>query len=139
MEYRRYIVFPAPAELRQLGWADAKLVGMVYRERTVNGKTSQELIDIISSLPPKVRTLAKQIRNHWNIENQMYWSLDVTFAEDTSRIRKGEGPANAAIFRRLALMIVKRADYKRNSMRAKRKHASWANEYILRYLIGKTA
>lgn len=138
-EYRRYTVFPAPAELRQQGWPDLKSIGMVYRERTVNGKTSQELMYFISSLPPKVRNLAKHIRDHWKIENQMHWSLDVTFAEDTSRIRKGEGAANAAIFRRLALMIVKRADYKRNSMRAKRKHASWGNEYLLRYLTGKTA
>ncbi|MCA8987284.1 MAG: ISAs1 family transposase [Planctomycetaceae bacterium] len=138
-EYRRYTVFPAPAELRQLGWSDMKTIGMVYRERTVGGKTSHELIYFISSLEPKVRNLAKQIRDHWKIENQLHWTLDVTFAEDTSRIRKQNGPANAAIFRRLALTIVKRADYKRNSMRAKRKHASWAEENLLRYLTGKTA
>jgi len=40
-EYRRYAVFPAPAELRQHGWTDLTSIGMVYRERTVNGKTSQ--------------------------------------------------------------------------------------------------
>ena len=137
-EYRHYTVFPAPTELRQRGWTDLRSIGMVYRERTVDGKTSQELIYFISSLPPKVRNLAKQIRDHWKIENQLHWSLDVTFAEDTSRIRKGEGPANAAIFRRLALSIVKKANYKRNSMRAKRKHASWAEENLLRYLTGKT-
>jgi len=58
----------------------------MYRERTVNGKTSQELILCLSqtaiyfsicSLEPKVRILSKHVRDHWKIENQMHWSLDV--------------------------------------------------------------
>ncbi|TWT59797.1 ISAs1 family transposase [Rubinisphaera italica] len=138
-EYRRYTVFPAPAEVKQLGWVDVKSIGMVYRERTVNGKTSQELIYFISSLPPKVRTLAKHVRDHWKIENQMHWSLDVTFAEDTSRIRKGEGAANAAIFRRLALTILKRYTDEKMSIRSKRLTASWNSENLLRYLTGNQA
>lgn len=132
-EYRRHTVFTAPAKPSRLGWTDVKSIGMVYRERAVKGTTSQEWIYFIGSLEPKVRILAKHVRDYWKIENQMHWSLDVTIAEDTSRIRKGDGPANAAIFRRLALMIVKRADDKRNSMRAKRKHASWSDEHLLCY------
>tara|TARA_R100000789_G_scaffold74018_1_gene69637 strand:+ start:6646 stop:7266 length:621 start_codon:yes stop_codon:yes gene_type:complete len=138
-EYRRYTVFPAPAEMKQLGWVDVKSIGMVYRERTVNGKTSQELIYFISSLPPKVRTLAKHVRDHWKIENQMHWSLDVTFAEDTSPIRKDEGAANAAIFRRLALTILKRYTDEKMSIRSKRLTASWNSENLLRYLTGNQA
>ena len=138
-EFRRYTVFPAPAEVRQLGWTDVKTIGMVYRERTVNGRKSEELTYFISSLPPKVRNLAKRVRDHWKIENQMHWSLDVTFAEDTSRIRKGEGAANAAIFRRLALMIVKRDRSEKLSMRLKRRKASWSFKNLLQYLTGNPA
>ncbi len=138
-EYRRYTVFPAPAELRQLGWTDIKTIGMVYRERTVNGKTSQELVYFISSLEPKVRNLAKQIRDHWKIENQLHWTLDVTFAEDTSRIGKNNGPANAAIFRRLALSIVKRYTSENKSMRRKRRAAARNPKHLLRYLTGNQA
>ena len=138
-EYRHYTVFPAPAELRQLGWTDARSIGMVYRERTVNGKTSQKLIYFISSLEPKVRALAKHVRDHWKIENQMHWSLDVTFAEDTSRIRKGDGAANAALFRRLALMVLKRFTGEKMSIRSKRLTASWRSENLLRYLTGNQA
>lgn len=138
-EYRHYTVFPAPEKLRQLGWTNAKSIGMVYRERTVAGTTSQELIYFISSLQPKVRSLAKHVRDHWKIENQMHWSLDVTFAEDTSRIRKGSGPANAAIFRRLALTILKRYDGEKLSLRAKRLTASWSSDDLLRYLTGNQA
>ena len=117
-------MFPEPQEIRQLGWTDACSIGLVFRERTVNGKTSQELIYFVSSLPPKVRKIAKQIRDHWKVENTLHWSLDVTFAEDTSRIRKGSGPANAALFRRLALSIVKQDQSEKISMRLKRLKAS---------------
>ena len=138
-EYRRYTVFPAPAEVRQQGWTDARTIGMVYRERTVNGKTSRELMYFVSSLEPKVRYLAKQVRDHWKIENQLHWSLDVTFAEDTSRIRKDSGPANAGTFRRLALSLVKRYEEGKLSMRLKRQKASWSFSNLLRYLTGNQA
>ena len=69
----------------------------------------------------------------------MHWSLDVTFAEDTSPIRKDEGAANAAIFRRLALTILKRYTEEKLSMRAKRLTASWNSENLLRYLTGNQA
>tara|TARA_R110002020_G_scaffold161255_5_gene346175 strand:+ start:155 stop:364 length:210 start_codon:yes stop_codon:yes gene_type:complete len=69
----------------------------------------------------------------------MHWSLDVTFAEDTSRIRKGEGAANAAIFRRLALTILKRYTDEKMSIRSKRLTASWNSENLLRYLTGNQA
>ena len=113
--------------------------GKVLRERTVNGRKSEELTYFISSLPPKVRNLANQVRGHWKIENQMHWSLDVTFAEDTSRIRKSERAANEAIFRRLALMIVKRDRSEKLSMRLKRRKASWSFKNLLQYLTANPA
>ena len=65
---------------------------MVYRHRKVAGKETDEVHYYISSLPPKVKRLAKAIRDHWGIENSLHWVLDVLFAEDESRIRKGNGP-----------------------------------------------
>lgn len=112
---------------------------MVYRKRTVNGKTSRELMYFVSSLEPKVRYLAKQVRDHWKIENTLHWSLVVTFAEDTSRIRKDSGPANAGLFRRLALTLVKRDEEGKLSMRQKRQKASWCFSNLLRYHTGNQA
>ena len=136
-ELRAYTVAPAPAELRELGWADVKTVGMVYRERTVNGKTSEELIYFISSLPPKVRTIAKHVRDHWKVENQLHWSLDVTFAEDASRIRKGSGPEITGAFRRMALSLVKRNTSIKASLRGKRLMAGWDLKLLEEILSGK--
>ena len=59
---------------------------------------------IIGSMAPKVRTFAKAARDHWGIENRLHWSLDVTFAEDRSRVRRDHGPENLAMLRRLPVV-----------------------------------
>ena len=68
---------------------------------------STEIAYFISSHKPKVRALAGHIRGHWSIENSCHWSLDVTFGEDQSRIRKGHADANFSILRRTALSLLK--------------------------------
>jgi predicted transposase YbfD/YdcC len=35
------------------------------------------------------RSIAHAVRNHWQVENGLHWSLDVSFAEDKSRARAG--------------------------------------------------
>jgi len=46
------------------------------------------------SLESDAPTVARAIRLHWGIENQLHWTLDVTFAEDASRVRTGHAPQN---------------------------------------------
>ena len=136
-ERRVYTIAPAPSELRQQGWTDAKSVGMLYRHRVAGGKETHEVVYFISSLPPKVRTIAKHLRNHWTIENQLHWSLDVTFAEDSSRIRKGRGQEVASVFRRLALSMLKRNTTIKASLRGKRLMAGWNSNLLEDILSGK--
>ncbi|MBK4732245.1 transposase [Oxynema sp. CENA135] len=45
----------------------------------------------LSSLAVDAANFARYIRSHWEIENALYWSLDVVFAEDRSRIRSEQG------------------------------------------------
>jgi predicted transposase YbfD/YdcC len=129
-ELRVYTVAPAPAALRQQGWEDVRTVGIIYRSRIVKGVETCEVVYFISSLPPRVRLIAKQLRNHWTVENQLHWSLDVTFSEDASRIRKGASPEFAAGFRRLALSMIKRNTTRKASLRAKRLMASWDETFL---------
>ena len=90
----------------------------------------------ISSLPPKVRTLAKYVRGHWSVENSLHWSLDVTFAEDASRIRKGNGPEIASILRRLAMTILQRDTTQKDNIRGKRLMAGWDTAVLEKIFIG---
>jgi predicted transposase YbfD/YdcC len=45
-------------------------------------------------------------RGHWGIENQLHWVLDVTFREDSCRVRSGYAPPNLSVLRKMALQIV---------------------------------
>ena len=131
-ERREYFCAPVPAALKASErWADVASIGMVVRTRTVGDKTSEELSYYISSLPPKVRAFAKAARGHWGIENRVNWVLDVTFAEDASRIRRGHGPENLAMFRRLALSILQNDSTVKDSLKGKRQRAGWDDEFLL--------
>jgi len=109
---------------------------MVYRETLRNGKPTAETSFFLSSLPPKVRKIARYVRGHWGIENSLHWTLDVIFAEDRSRIRTGNGPEIASIFRKLALMVLQRDTSSRGSLRGKRLQAGWNEDFLERILCG---
>lgn len=90
----------------------------------------------ISSLPPRVKTFARCVRGHWGIENRLHWSLDVTFAEDQSRVRRHHGPLNLGMFRRLALSILQQDTSSKDSLRGKRLRAGWDEEFLRKILAG---
>ena len=92
----------------------------VRSTRAINGVCSQEDRYYITSLKSGVRQVAKCIRDHWGIENGLHWNLDITFREDESRIRKGNGPANFATLCRFAHNILKSEATLKRSMNDKR-------------------
>ncbi|WP_445242375.1 ISAs1 family transposase [Microcoleus sp. S13_C5] len=51
----------------------------------------------LSSLSSNAEKIAGAICSHWGIENSLHWTLDVTFSEDESRIRKQHSPENFAL------------------------------------------
>ena len=70
-----------------------------------HGGEQIEVHDYLSSLPLGVKRFARAARGHQGIENRWHWSLDVVFAQDGSRIRKGASPEIASMLRQLAMMI----------------------------------
>jgi predicted transposase YbfD/YdcC len=92
----------------------------------------------ISSLTRSAQDFAALIRQHWDIENKLHWSLDVTFNEDRSRIRKDNAPANMAAMRRLALNQLRQERSKPISLRQKRLLCSLDEDYLLRVISGAT-
>src|SRR5262249_47940197 len=61
----------------------------------------------LSSLRQSADTFIKMIRHHWDIENKLHWSLDVTCNADRCRIRKDYAPANRAAVRPSALHLLR--------------------------------
>lgn len=136
-ELREYYVAPAPQHLIEAGqWIGLQTIAMVYRHREAAGKETHEVHYYISSLPPQAKRLAQAIRDHWGIENSLHWVLDVVFAEDDSRIRKGHGPETSAMLRRLALSILAQDTSLKSSLRGKRLQAGWNNDVLAKILTG---
>ena len=134
-EERIVYAAPPPAELQgHAEWIDVASVVMVYRATQRGGKLHEETSYYLCSLPPKVKRIARYIRGHWGIENSLHWTLDVIFAEDRSRIRQGNGPEIASIFRKLALMILQQDTTSRGSLRGKRLQAGWNEDFLERLL-----
>lgn len=95
-----------------------------------SGKIESERRCYISSRLLSATAFAEAVRNHWAIENNLHWTLDVTFNEDQSRLRAGHGARNMAVVRHFALNLVRQATDKL-SIKRRRKRASWDPQYLL--------
>ena len=126
-ERREYYVIAVSADDTKAlkRWPGLKSVGMVFRKRTVGEKEQVETSFFTTSHEPKVRALAEHIRGHWSIKNSQHHVLDVTFAEDASRIRKGKSPEISASIRRMALNVLQRDKTVKDNIRGKRLRAGW--------------
>ena len=107
---------------------------MVVSERQLWNKTTNQVKFYRSSLISNAKLFSQVIRGHWGIENTLHWSLDVTFSEDKSRIRKDNGPENFALLRKLALNLLNQEKTTKASNKMKRYRAAMDNEYLLKIL-----
>ena len=92
----------------------------------------------ISSLIRSATAFVTMIRQHWDIENKLHWSLDVTFNEDRCRIRKEHAPENVASLRHVALNLLRQEASQQISLRQKRLLCSLDEHYLLTVLSGAT-
>jgi predicted transposase YbfD/YdcC len=133
---RAWISAALGAELTTLAWPGLQSIGMVEATRTVGGKTSVEQRFYVSSLPPDAEHFAHTVRKHWGVENQLHWSLDVTFREDQSRLRTGHGAENFAVLRHIALNLL-RQEPSTKSLPRKRLACALNPDYLLKVLLGE--
>lgn len=116
-------------------WAGLRSFVCVESERTTEGQTSTERRYYISDLGGlDARSMLGYVRGHWGIENQLHWSLDVTFREDALRQRVGHSAENLSRIRRLALNLLRRDKTCRAGIKGKRLQACLKDEYLLRVL-----
>ena len=129
-EERSYVVVHWTEGLRDRAlWPKLTSVGMCRRERTVQGVTSTEVHYFIGSRRLSAKRYGQVTRQHWSIENHLHWHLDVTFAEDASRIQNRNAAQNFTWLRRMALSLLKRQPSDA-SLRSKRKQAALDTTFL---------
>jgi predicted transposase YbfD/YdcC len=85
----------------------------------------------ITSLVRSATAFVTMIRQHWDIENKLHWSLDVTFNEDRCRIRKDHAAENMVALRHMALNLLRQESSRRLSLRQKRLLCGLDEHYLL--------
>lgn len=112
-------------------WPKLAGIGMIERQREINGKTSYERAFYIGSKGiASAESFAKAARSHWGIENSLHWVLDVIFREDDCRVRKDHAPHNFAALRKFALALLRQdTQYPKRSLRSRRKTAERLPDY----------
>jgi predicted transposase YbfD/YdcC len=95
-----------------LDFPEAAQVIRVERVRREAGRESIEVVYYLTNLSFDHATaaqLAEWIRSEWHIENRLHWVRDVTFDEDRSQIRTGDGPRIMATLRNLVISLLRLA------------------------------
>ena len=81
-------------------------------------------------MEPNARQINQSVRNHWSIENQLHWVMDVTMDEDNSWVRKGNTPENMCMIKHIVLNMLRKAKmkkYNQSSLKGLKKIAGWDN------------
>jgi len=120
-------------------WPGLALVAMVVSTRTdrSTGKFSTERRYYIGSdTTASAVKIAKVIRRHWGIENELHWVLDMAFNEDQARHRAGNCAKNFATLRHFAINLIRGDKKTKLGIANKRKRAGWDRSYLLQLLAG---
>ena len=123
---------------KQKDWPGLKALVKVQAERTekATSKKSVEERYYISSSAAGAEALLAATRQHWAIENNLHWMLDVHFNEDASTKRAGNAAQNFALVTRIALNLLKKDKSKQTAIKNKRLLAGWDHTFLEQILFG---
>jgi len=111
-------------------WIDCTTLGRVDSVRVVDGRQSDlETRYYIASGKLAPEDFAAAVRDHWGVENQLHWSLDVIFGEDDRRLAKDHGPQNFSLLSKMALNLLRQdPSGPKKSLRMRRKRIGWDDD-----------
>lgn len=98
-------VFNANTE-QKAAWWKLNTFLKITRWGSRDGEDYERTSYYMSDLKLKASDFLTGIRQHWNIENCLHWTKDVTFKEDRCRARIGNGPVNLSLFRSFAISVL---------------------------------
>ena len=117
-------------------WPDLQAVIVVETIRAAyqGAAVTSDYRIYMSSLIRSATVFVTMMRQHWDIENKLHWSLDVTFNEDHCRIRKDHAAENMVALRHITLNLLRQEHSHRLSLRQKRLLCGLDEHYLLTVL-----
>lgn len=115
-------------------WLGLSAIAEVHSQRTIADKTTSERRYYLCSTNATAKDVGRFVRQHWSIENELHWVLDVGFREDLCRVRAKNAAENLARIRRVALTILKRDSNAKVGVQGRRLKAAWDKAYLLKLL-----
>lgn len=118
-------------------WKDCQAFIQVKSTRHINGRMESSERYYITSLPfHAYKKMMEAIRSHWQIENGLYYKLDVGLSEDACGIYRGYADQNLAVMRKIVLALLqKESCVSKYGIKLKRTEAMLSTHY-LRKVIG---
>lgn len=110
-------------------WVNLRSIGMIVYQSEEKEQKVTERRYFICSIDSNAEKFAHAVRKHWGIES-MHWSLDMTFNEDSKRVRTDNGPENLAILLKFAYNFLKKDQSYKKSLKKKRFKASLNLSYL---------
>lgn len=110
-----------------------------YNKKTTKAETAERYY--VSSKKASAQYFHEAVRTHWQVENNLHWTLDVIFSEDDSQKRAGNAAQNFSLISKVALNMIgshrdtQNRGAKKISAKRKRKMAGWNNDYLLEILL----
>ena len=114
-------------------WPSVQAIGMVISVHRRGEQVTEEVRYHILSEYLAGEQFAKAVRQHWAIENNCHWQLDVLFNEDPSRVRERTLANNLSWLRRVAISLLKHHPCK-DSIKGKQQRASWNHHFLAQVL-----
>ena len=133
-EKRHCMVLTGGIIERIIKWEKVKSIVCIVNLRK-NLKTrsqSEERHYYITSIEGDAARVAQAVREHWQVENNLHWQLDVSFDEDDTR-KRGNAARNFSLITKIALAEIKKST-RRGSIKGKRKAAGWDEGFLLELL-----
>jgi len=110
-------------------WSNLQRIIMIKTKREMQERVTEDARFYITSRNADARFFSEAVRKHWQIENSLHWTLDVSMNEDASRIRSEASPENYAIIRHIALNIIRSDKSTKASVKRKISMAALDDEF----------
>lgn len=117
-------------------WRNFQCVLRIQSVRYKRGMVEESTRYYITSLPfHQFERMIQATRQHWSIENELHWKLDVGLAEDACQVTRGYAAQNLATLRKMVLTLLEKETSSKYGIAAKRLQVALASKY-LRKVVG---